>query len=216
MKITVVGATGLIGAQVVEILSAAGHDVNAASRSSGVDALTGDGVAQAVESAEVIVDVLNSPTLEPDSARDFFTTSASTLLTAGRRAGVRHHVLLSIVGVGTLEADGYLRGKHLQEELVVSSGIPYTIVRATQFHEFTEGIVGSLLVDGTAHAPDALIQPVAAAEVGRSAAAATVTVDARETVTELSPLLVVPPPSCRVVIVITRVFPVVGDWSVFL
>lgn len=165
MKITVVGATGLIGAQVVKMLAAAGHDVNAASRSSGVDALTGDGVAQAVESAEVIVDVLNSPTLEPDSARDFFTTSTNTLLTAGRRAGVRHHVLLSIVGVGTLEADGYLRGKHLQEELVVSSGTPYTIVRATQFHEFTEGIVGSLLVDGTAHAPDALIQPVAAAEV---------------------------------------------------
>jgi uncharacterized protein YbjT (DUF2867 family) len=153
MKITVVGATGQIGTQVVELLTAAGHHVTAASRSSGVDG------------ADVIVDVLNSPTMEPVAALDFFTGSATTLLTAAKKATVKHYLVLSIVGVGSIEAEGYLRGKHLQEELVANSGVPYTIVRATQFHELTEGIAGSLLVDGEVHAPDALIQPIAAAEV---------------------------------------------------
>ena len=165
MKITVVGATGQIGAQVVELLTSAGHDVNAASRSSGVDAIGGDGVAAAFEGADAVVDVLNSPTLEPGPALDFFTASATTLLAEAKKAQVQHYVVLSIVGVGSIDADGYLRGKHLQEELVANSGVPYTIVRATQFHEFTEGIAGSLVVDGEVHAPDALIQPVAAAEV---------------------------------------------------
>ncbi|BBY76000.1 LysR family transcriptional regulator [Mycolicibacterium parafortuitum] len=165
MKITVVGATGLIGAQVVELLRAAGHHVKAASRSSGVDAVSGDGVGAAFEGADVVVDVLNSPTLEPGPALEFFTASATTLLAAAKKADVRHYVVLSIVGVGSIEADGYLHGKHLQEQLVADSGVPYTIVRATQFHEFTEGIAGSLVVDGQVHAPDALIQPVAAAEV---------------------------------------------------
>lgn len=165
MKITVFGATGQIGAQVVELLTAAGHDVIAASRSGGVDALTGDGVAGALEGADAAIDVLNSPSLEPGPAVDFFTQSTTTLLAEATKAGVGHYVVLSIVGVGEIDADGYLRGKHLQEELVANSGIPYTIVRATQFHEFTEGIAGSLLVDGEVHAPDALIQPVAAGEV---------------------------------------------------
>ncbi|OAN34159.1 SDR family oxidoreductase [Mycolicibacterium iranicum] len=165
MKITVLGATGQIGAQVVEFLTAAGHDVNAASRSSGVDAVSGDGVGAAFESADVVVDVLNSPTLEPGPAVEFFTGSATTLLAEAERAGVRHYVVLSIVGVGDIEAEGYLRGKHVQEQLVVNSGVPYTIVRATQFHEFTESIVGSLILDGEVHAPDALIQPVSASEV---------------------------------------------------
>lgn len=165
MKITVVGATGQIGAQVVELLTAAGHDINPASRSSGVDAVSGDGVAAAFQGADAVVDVLNSPTLEPGPALDFFTASANTLLAEAKKAQVQHYVVLSIVGVGSIDADGYLRGKHLQEELVANSGLPYTIVRATQFHEFTEGIAGSLVVDGEVHAPDALIQPVAAAEV---------------------------------------------------
>lgn len=165
MKITVVGATGQIGAQVVELLTAAGHDVTAASRSSGVDAVSGDGVSAAFEGADAVIDVLNSPTLEPGPAVEFFTGSATTLLAEAKRAGVGHYVVLSIVGVGDIEADGYLRGKHVQEQMVVNSGVPYTIVRATQFHEFTEGIVGSLVVDGEVHAPDALIQPVSASEV---------------------------------------------------
>lgn len=165
MKITVVGATGLIGTQVVELLSAAGHDVNTASRSSGVDAVSGDGVGAAFEGADVVVDVLNSPTLEPGPALEFFTATATTLLAEAKKADVRHYVVLSIVGVGSIEADGYLHGKHLQEQLVADSGVPYTIVRATQFHEFTGGITDSMIVDGEVRAPDALIQPVAAAEV---------------------------------------------------
>jgi uncharacterized protein YbjT (DUF2867 family) len=165
MKITIMGATGQIGSQVVELLTAAGHDVNAASRSSGVDAVAGEGVATAFAGADVVVDVLNSPTLEPGPALDFFTNSATTLLGEAAKANVSHYVLLSIVGVGSIDADGYLRGKHLQEELVANSGVPYTIVRATQFHEFTAGIAESLVVDGVVHAPDAMIQPVSAAEV---------------------------------------------------
>ncbi|CDO08170.1 LysR family transcriptional regulator [Mycolicibacterium cosmeticum] len=165
MRITVVGATGQIGAQVVELLTGAGHDVDAAARSSGVDAVSGDGVAAAFDGADAVVDVLNSPTLEPGPAADFFTASATTLLAAAKKAGVQHYVVLSIVGVGSIDADGYLQGKQRQEELVANSGVPYTIVRATQFHELTEIIAGSLVAEGVAHAPDALIQPVAAAEV---------------------------------------------------
>jgi len=165
MKITVVGATGQIGSQVVEMLTVAGHQVRAASRSSGVDAISGDGVTDAFDGADVIVDVLNSPSLEPGPALEFFTHSATTLLPEAKTAQVQNYVLLSIVGVDGIEADGYLRGKLLQEELVATSGVPYTIVRATQFHEFTEGIAGSLVVDGEVRVPDALIQPAAAAEV---------------------------------------------------
>ncbi|WP_066900499.1 SDR family oxidoreductase [Mycolicibacterium houstonense] len=165
MRVTVVGATGQIGAQVVELLTGTGHDVMVASRSTGVDAVSGDGVATAFDGVDAVVDVLNSPTLEPGAAEDFFATSATTLLSEAKKAGVQHYVVLSIVGVGSIEADGYLRGKHLQEQLVANSGVLYTIVRATQFHEFTESIAGSLVTEGVAHAPDALIQPVAAAEV---------------------------------------------------
>ncbi|OBH54396.1 LysR family transcriptional regulator [Mycobacterium mantenii] len=164
-NITVVGATGMIGAQVVDLLTAAGHRVTAASRSSGVDAVTGDGVDTAFAHADVVVDVLNSPSLEDGPSRDFFTNSATTLLAAAQRADVGHYVLLSIVGVDKLRGRGYLEGKHSQEELVASSNLPYTIVRATQFHEFTDGIAASLIVDGQVQAPDALIQPVASAEV---------------------------------------------------
>jgi len=170
MNITVVGATGQIGTQVVELLTAAGHQVNAASRSSGVDALSGDGVAQAFRGADVVVDVLNSPTMEPDAARDFFTEAATTLVAEAKKAGVQHYLLLSIVGVDEIDADGYLLGKHLQEELIANSGVPYTILRATQFHELTELIAGSLIVDGEVHAPDALIQPIASSEVAAEVA----------------------------------------------
>jgi uncharacterized protein YbjT (DUF2867 family) len=164
-NITVLGATGMIGARVVELLTAAGHQVRAASRSTGVDALTGTGVDAAVADADVVVDVLNSPTLEDGPALDFFTAAATTVLSAAKRAGADHYVVLSIVGVDELDGGGYLKGKHIQEELVASFGVAYTIVRATQFHEFTAGIVGALLVDGQIHAPDALIEPIAAADV---------------------------------------------------
>lgn len=163
--ITVVGATGQVGAQVVSLLTAAGHTVTSASRESGVDAAVGTGLDEALAGADVLVDVLNSPSLADDAALAFFTATSANLAHAAEKAGVKHYVLLSIVGVDQLCGGGYLRGKVIQENTVAASGVPYTIVRATQFHEFTELITDSLIVDGRVHAPDALIQPIAAAAV---------------------------------------------------
>ncbi|TQK29623.1 NAD(P)H-binding protein [Arthrobacter sp. SLBN-53] len=164
-NITVIGATGQIGAPLVDMLTAAGHRVRAASRRSGVDAALGTGLAEALSGADIVVDVLNSPTMDDDAALAFFTAASANISDAAKKAGVRHHVLLSIVGVDGLRGGGYLRGKVVQESTVAQSGVPYTIVRATQFHEFTEMIAGSLIADGVVRAPDALIQPIAAAEV---------------------------------------------------
>lgn len=165
-NITVIGATGQIGTRVVELLTAAGHHVTAASRGSGVDAALGTGLDDTLAGADVLVDVLNSPTMEDDAALAFFTGAAANLTLAAKKAGVRHYVLLSIVGVDGVDGGGgYLRGKVVQERTVAASGVPFTIVRAAQFHELTETITGSLIVDGEVHAPDALIQPIAAAEV---------------------------------------------------
>ncbi|QIV82153.1 SDR family oxidoreductase [Mycolicibacterium frederiksbergense] len=165
MKITVIGATGQIGRQVIPLLTAAGHDVTGASRQTGVDAAIGSGLDEALRDADVVIDVLNSPTLEDDAALAFFTATSSNLTVAAKKAGVQHYVLLSIVGVDGLLGGGYLRGKVVQEKAVAASGLPYTIVRATQFHELTELITGSLIVGAEVHAPDALIQPIASAEV---------------------------------------------------
>jgi len=165
LNITVVGATGQIGRQVVDLLTAAGHRVTAASRASGVDVALGTGLHDALKDADVVVDVLNSPTMDDDAALAFFTETSANLSLAAKGAGVGHYVLLSIVGVDTVEGGGYLRGKVVQEETVAASGVPYTIVRAAQFHELTETIVGSLTVDGQVRAPDAKIQPTLAAEV---------------------------------------------------
>jgi uncharacterized protein YbjT (DUF2867 family) len=165
MKITVMGASGLIGTKVVERLQADGHDVVAASRSSGVDVLTGDGLADALAGADALVDVTNSPSFETDAVLQFFTTSAANLVDAARRAGVGHYVALSIVGVDGLPDSGYFRAKVAQEKLITGSGIPYSIVRATQFAEFAEAIAESMTVGDEVRVPDALIQPIAADEV---------------------------------------------------
>jgi uncharacterized protein YbjT (DUF2867 family) len=172
MRITVIGASGLVGTKVVELLTSQGHDVVAASRESGVDVLTGDGLAQAVTGAQVIVDVVNSPSFEDDAVLAFFTTSTANLVAAAKAQGVGHYVALSIVGVEGLPDSGYMRAKVAQERLIVESGLPYSIVRATQFQEFAEAITGSLEVGGEVRAPDALIQPVAAAEVSAEVARA--------------------------------------------
>ena len=172
MKITVIGATGQIGSHVVRLLAADGHDVVGASLSTGVDVLTGEGLEEALSGAAVLVDVLNSPSFEDDPVMQFFTTSSANLVRAASAAGVGHYVALSIVGVDGLPDSGYMRAKVVQERTVVESGIPYTVVRATQFHEFAEMIVGSLLVGDEIHAPDARIQPIAAAEVAAEVAAA--------------------------------------------
>jgi uncharacterized protein YbjT (DUF2867 family) len=164
MKITVVGATGQIGTQVIPLLTAAGHQLTAASRATGVDAAIGSGLDAALRDTDVVIDVLNSPTMEDDAALAFFTATSSNLTVAAKKAGVQHYVLLSIVGVDGLQGGGYLRGKVVQEKTVADSGLPYTIVRATQFHELTEQIAGSLVTGDEVHAPDALIQPIASAE----------------------------------------------------
>lgn len=170
MKITIMGATGQIGSQLVALLRAAGHDVVASSRSSGADVLTGKGLADALAGADVLVDVLNSPSYEDGPVLDFFTRSTGNLVTAGQAAGVRHYVALSIVGADGLPDSGYMRAKVAQEKAIVGSGLPYTIVRATQFHEFAEMITASLVVGDRVHAPDGRIQPIAASEVAQEMA----------------------------------------------
>ena len=170
MKITVVGASGLIGAKVVELLRSEGHDIVASSRSTGVDVLTGAGLADALADADALVDVTNSPSFETDAVMAFFTASATNLVDAAGRAGVGHYVALSIVGVDGLPDSGYMRAKVAQEKIITESGIPYSIVRATQFAEFTDGIVDSLTVGDEVRVPDALIQPIPADEVAAAVA----------------------------------------------
>ncbi|BBZ23765.1 SDR family oxidoreductase [Mycolicibacter hiberniae] len=176
MKITVMGASGQIGTKVVELLRAAGHETVAAARSGGVDVVTGDGLAEALSGADVLVDVLNSPDYADGPVLEFFTTSTTNLVGAATAADVGHYVVLSIVNCDGLPGSGYMRAKVAQERIVAESGLPYTIVRATQFHEFADGIVASITVDGEIRAPEGLIQPIAgadvAAEVARAAQAA--------------------------------------------
>ncbi len=172
MKITVVGASGLIGTKVVEVLKAEGHDVVAASRSSGVDVLTGEGMADALAAADALVDVTNSPSFEADAVMGFFTTSATNLVDAARRTGVGHYVALSIVGVDGLPDSGYFRAKVAQERIIRESGLPYSIVRATQFAEFADAITESMTDANEVRVPDALIQPIPADEVASAVAGA--------------------------------------------
>jgi uncharacterized protein YbjT (DUF2867 family) len=174
MKITVVGASGLIGTKVVGLVEGEGHEVVAASRSSGVDVLTGDGLAGALSGANVLVDLLNSPSFEDDPVMEFFTASTTNLVAAAKVAGVSHYVALSIVGVDGLPDSGYMRAKVMQENIITESGLPYTILRATQFAEFTDAITDSMTVGDEVRVPDALIQPVAADEVAAAVARAAV------------------------------------------
>ncbi|GAS95095.1 dTDP-4-dehydrorhamnose reductase [Mycolicibacterium canariasense] len=184
MRISVIGATGLIGSKVVDLLNSDGHDVVAASRTSGADVLTGDGLTDALAGADVLVDVVNSPSFDDGPVMDFFTRSTANLVAAAKAAGVRHYVALSIVGVDTLPESGYLRAKVAQERTITASGLPYTIVRATQFEEFTEAIVASLDAGDVVRAPDALIQPVASDDVAAAVAHAA-TADPRDGIIEI-------------------------------
>ena len=170
MRITVVGASGLIGTKVAEDLRSAGHDVVAASRSTGLDVLTGEGLADALAGADALVDVTNSPSFEPEAVMQFFTTSATNIARAAKEAGVGHYVALSIVGVDGVADSPYFRAKVAQERIIAESGIPYSIVRATQFREFAEQITDSLTDGGEVHVPDALIQPMPADEVAAAVA----------------------------------------------
>jgi uncharacterized protein YbjT (DUF2867 family) len=170
MKIVVIGGTGLIGSKVVEHLVEHGHEAIAASPNSGVNTITGEGLADAVVGADVIVDVSNSPSFADDDVLEFFTTSTRNLLAAERAAGVGHHVALSIVGADRLPGSGYLRAKVAQEQLIRESGRPYSIVRATQFFEFVGRIADEATVDGVARVSTGVMQPIAAAEVSAAVA----------------------------------------------
>jgi uncharacterized protein YbjT (DUF2867 family) len=165
MKIVVVGGTGLIGAKLVNNLRQLGQEVVAASPSSGVNTITGEGLAKALTGAQVVVDVSNAPAWEDKAVLEFFETSARNLLAAEAAAGVGHHVALSVVGTERLLASGYFRAKMAQENLIKASSIPYTIVRATQFFEFMGGIAQFSTVGQTVHLPPALWQPIAADDV---------------------------------------------------
>jgi uncharacterized protein YbjT (DUF2867 family) len=176
MKISVIGATGLIGSKVVDLLEGGGHDVVAASRASGADVLTGEGLADALAGADVLVDLTNSPSFDDGPVMDFFTRSSANLVAAAEQSGVGHYVALSIVGVEGLPESGYMRAKVVQEQTIAESGLPYTIVRATQFQEFAEGIVGSLDAGDEVRVPDALIQPIAADDVAAEVALVAVAV----------------------------------------
>ena len=170
MKIVVIGGTGLIGSKVVSKLAEQGHEAVAASPNSGVNTLTGEGVAEVLAGASVVVDVSNSLSFEDNAVMNFFQTSTSNLLSAEAIAGVKHHVALSVVGTERLAESGYMRAKMVQEKLIGESPIPYSIVHATQFFEFAKSIADSFTVDGKVHVPPVLIQPIAAEEVSSAVA----------------------------------------------
>lgn len=170
MKIVVIGGSGLIGAKVVKNLRQRGHEVVPASPSSGVNTLTGEGLAEALAGAQVVVDVANSPSFEDKAALEFFEKSGHNLLAAEAAAGVQHHVALSVVGTDRLLASGYFRAKMAQENLIKASKIPYTILRATQFFDFVSAIAQSATEKQTVRLSPALLQPVASDDVAATLA----------------------------------------------
>jgi uncharacterized protein YbjT (DUF2867 family) len=168
MKIVIIGGSGLIGAKTVERLRKKGHEVVAASPKSGVNTITGEGLADALKGADVVVDLANSPSFEDKAVLEFFETAGRNLHAAETAAGVRHHVALSVVGTERLQASGYFRAKMAQENLIKRSGIPYTIVRATQFFEFMGAIAESSAVGETVRLSTAYMQPIAADDVAEA------------------------------------------------
>jgi uncharacterized protein YbjT (DUF2867 family) len=165
MKIVVIGGTGRIGSKVVARLRGAGHDVLAAAPNTGVNTVTGEGLEAALKGAPVGIDLANSPSFEPSAVMSFFTAHEKNLLAAEARAGVRHHVALSIVGDDRSPDNGYFRAKVAQEDLIKASGIPYTIIRSTQFMEFLRGIADSGADVNTVRISPGLFQPIAADDV---------------------------------------------------
>lgn len=170
MEIVVIGGTGLIGSKVVNRLGGEGHEVVAASLESGINLLTGKGLAGALADAQVVVDVANSPSFEARAAMEFFKTAGHNLLAAERTAGVQHHVALSIVGLERLPDVGYFRAKIAQESLIKASGIPHTILRSTQFFEFFPALLQAAADGNGFRIPPALYQPIAAEDVAATVA----------------------------------------------
>ena len=170
MKIVVIGGTGLIGSQVVKNLAEHGHQAVPAAPNTGVNTLTGEGLAEALAGADVVVDVSNSPSFADDPVMDFFRTSTTNILAAEKKAGVGHHVALSVVGTDRLQDSGYFRAKQVQEDLIKNSGLPFSIVHATQFFEFVGGIADEATHGDTVRLSNALIQPMASKDVAAAVA----------------------------------------------
>src|SRR5438874_3760626 len=170
MKTVVIGGSGLIGSRVVARLGAHGHQAVPASPSSGVKTPTGEGLAEALKGASVVVDVTNSPSWEDAAVLKFFETSTRNLLTYEAAAGVGHHVALSVVGTQRLSESGYFRAKIAQEKLITASSVPYSIVQATQFFEFLKGLADISMVGDKVHLPPVLFQPMAADDVASGVA----------------------------------------------
>ncbi|MGA5274308.1 SDR family oxidoreductase [Streptomyces cellulosae] len=174
MKVVVIGGTGLIGSKVVTQLRAEGHKAVPAAPDTGVNTLTGQGLAEALDGASVVVDVSNSPSFADDDVMEFFRTSTTNLLKAESDAGVAHHVALSVVGTDRLLESGYFRAKQVQEDLIRDSALPYSIVHATQFFEFMKGLADLSTVDGTVRVPPARFQPMASDDVAAAVCRAAV------------------------------------------
>jgi uncharacterized protein YbjT (DUF2867 family) len=170
MKIVVIGGTGLIGSKLCKNLAERGHQALAAAPKSGVNTITGEGLAKSLTGAQIVVDVSNAPSWEDAAVMKFFDTSTRNLLAAEAKAGVRHHVALSVVGTERLQESGYFRAKLAQEKLITGSGIPYTIVHATQFFEFIGGIAQAGADGQVIRLPAALMQPMAADDVAAALA----------------------------------------------
>src|SRR5499433_1560214 len=170
MKIVVIGGTGLIGSKTVAILRQGGHEVVAASPQSGVNTITGEGLKETMAGAQVVIDLANSPSFEDKAVLEFFQTSGRNLLAAEAAAGVSHHVALSIVGTDRTPDNGYFRAKVAQEKLIKASGIPYSIVRSTQFLEFLRGIADSSADGNRVRLPPILFQPIASDDVAANVA----------------------------------------------
>ncbi|MBS1665487.1 MAG: SDR family oxidoreductase [Bacteroidetes bacterium] len=165
MKIVVIGGTGLIGSKVVAKLRGQGHEVIAASPAMGINTITGEGLAEALNSTDVVVDLANSPSFEDKAVMEFFQTAGHNLLSAEIKAGVKHHIALSIVGVDLMQDSGYMRAKLVQEDIIKKSGVPYTIIRSTQFFEFIAGIAQQATEGNIVHISNVHFQPIAAEDV---------------------------------------------------
>jgi len=170
MKIVIIGGTGLIGSKTTAILRKKGHDVVAAAPNTGVNTITGEGLDAALQGADVVIDLANSPSFEPSAVLKFFRTHETNLLAAEKAAGVKHHVALSIVGTDRSPDNGYFQAKVAQEDMIKASGVPYTIIRSTQFMEFLGAIADAGNQDGVVHIATGLFQPIAADDVAEMVA----------------------------------------------
>lgn len=187
MKIVVIGGSGLIGSKLVSSLAKLGHEVMAASPQSGVNTITGEGLAEVLTGTDIVVDVANSPSFADDAVMEFFQTSGKNLLAAEAVAGIKHHVALSVVGTERLQGSGYFRAKLAQEKLIRESGIPYSLLHSTQFFEFVGSIIQSGVIGDTIHMAPALIQPIASDDVVAALTSVTVGLPINDTIEVAGP-----------------------------